>query len=70
MKLISELAELKKGDTVIVKGHDWFEGLGHSKVFGEVFNLENGTTKFTIKCKETDSIESVSLENGKIFLIN
>lgn len=70
MKMISNIAELKKGDTVIVKGHECFEGLGHSKVLGEVFNIESGTTNFTIKCKETDSIESVSLENGKIFLIN
>ena len=70
MKMICDITELKKGDTVIVKGHSWFENLGHQRVFGEVFNIENGETNFTIKCVETASIESVTLGNGKIFLIN
>lgn len=67
--MISDIAELKKGDTVIVKGHEWFENQGHQKVFGEVFHIDNVNTNFKIKCKETGSIESVTLEHGKIFLI-
>ncbi|MDD4976554.1 MAG: hypothetical protein PHY93_19515 [Bacteriovorax sp.] len=70
MKMISDIAELKKGDTIIVKDYACFESLGYRKVFGEVFSIDLGNPNFIIKCKETDAFENVSIENGKIFLIN
>ena len=70
MRLISSMDELKKGDTVIVKDHAWFESLGFAKVFGDIYSIEAGGTIFTIKCEETNSIEEVNIENGKIFLLN
>ena len=69
MKLVKSLAELKKGDTVIVKDNASFSNLGYTRVFGDVFNIDSGKSIFTIKCKETNSIEKVSIENGQIFLI-
>ncbi len=69
MRLITNLGELKKGDTVILKDHEFFSSLGFARVFGEVFDMAQGQSEFTIKCKETDSIEKVSIQNGKIFLI-
>ncbi|MFA6237501.1 MAG: hypothetical protein WC635_09265 [Bacteriovorax sp.] len=70
MKLIHDTDELKKGDTIIVKDQANFSSLGYAKVVGDVFDIEYGKTVFSIKCKETDSIEKVSIESGKIFLIN
>lgn len=70
MKIIRNIAELRKGDTVIVKDYACFEAMGYRRVSGYVFNIDLGKPNFTIKCKETDSIENVSVENGKIFLID
>lgn len=70
MKLISDIAELKKGDTIIVKDQECFETLGFARVCGDVFDIDPRKPNFTIKCKETNSIEEVSVESGKIFLIN
>lgn len=69
MKIIRNITELKKGDTVIVKDYACFEALGFRSVSGNVFNIVQGMPNFTIKCNETGSIESVSVESGKIFLI-
>ena len=69
MKLIRNLKELKKGDTVIIKDHANFSKLGYERVVGDVFSIEIGKPIFTIKCKETNSFEKVSIENGQIFLI-
>jgi hypothetical protein len=70
MKLIRELKELKKGDTVIVKDNEFFTALGFSTLSGDVFSFEKETPYFTIRCLETSSIEKVSIEEGRIFLIN
>ena len=70
MKLINDIAELKKGDTVILKDYLAFEAKGYSRVFGDIFNIERESTDFIIKCKETNSFEKIPFEKGKIFLIN
>lgn len=70
MKMIRDLAELKKGDTVIIKENIYFETRGFSRVTGDVYHIDLSNPKFTIKCNETASIEEVSLENAKIFLID
>jgi hypothetical protein len=69
MKLISTISELKKGDTIIIKDCAGFESLGFKSVRGDIFNIEPGKLSFTIRCKETDSFEKISLEDGMIFLI-
>lgn len=70
MKMIRDLTELKKGDTVIVKDNVFFETRGFSRVTGDVYSIDRANPKFTIKCNETASIEEVSLKSAKIFLIN
>lgn len=70
MKLVNDIAELKKGDTVIVKDYAIFSALGFARVFGDVFDIEIGKSNFSIKCQETNTIEKVNMKNGKVFLIN
>jgi hypothetical protein len=70
MKIIRSVAEIKKGDTVIVKDNEFFSELGYQTVRGDVFSFDNDSSHFSIKCKETDSIVKISIENGKIFLIS
>ncbi len=70
MKLIVEINELKKGDTVILKDYSVFENKGFSRVYGDIFEIENESTDLVIRCKETNSFEKVHFEKGKIFLIN
>jgi hypothetical protein len=70
MKLIQNLAELKKGDTVIVKDNTKFYACGFARVFGDVFSVDQENPNFTIRCKETGSIETISIDNGTIFLIS
>lgn len=70
MKMIRDLAELKKGDTVIIKDNASFETRGFNRVTGDVYSIDPANPKFTIKCNETASIEEVSLESAKIFLID
>jgi hypothetical protein len=70
MKLISDISELKKGDTVIVKDNAGLVARGFSKVLGDILLIEKGRLDFTLKCKETDSLESITLDTGLIFLIN
>lgn len=70
MKIIRSVAELKKGDTIIVKDNEIFAELGYEKVKGDVFSFDNDSSIFSIKCKETDSIVKINIENGKFFLIS
>lgn len=70
MKLIRNIAELKKGDTVIVKDNASFHARGFSRVLGDILKIEQGKLSLTIKCKETDSLEKVNLDTGLIFLIS
>lgn len=70
MKIINHIAELKKGDTVIIKNARDFEKRGLMKVTGDVFNIDLLSPEFTIKCKETSAIEKVNFDNAKIFLID
>lgn len=70
MKMISDISELKKGDTVIVKDQAFFEALGFAKVFGDVFTIDLEKPTFIIKCKETESFEEINIETGTIFLLN
>ncbi len=70
MKLIIEINELKKGDTIILKDYSFFEIKGFSRVYADIFEIEKESTDLVIKCKETNSFEKVHFEKGKIFLIN
>lgn len=70
MKIITNLEELKKGDTVIIKNARDFERRGLMRVTGDVFTIDAKGPEFTIKCKETAAIEKVNFENAKIFLID
>ncbi len=70
MKIITNLEELKKGDTVIIKNARDFERRGLMRVTGDVFTIDASGPEFTIKCKETAAIEKVNFENAKIFLID
>ena len=70
MRLVREINELKKGDTILLKDYSIFEDKGFSRVFGDIFNIEKESTDFVIKCKETNSFEKVQFEKGKIFLVN
>lgn len=69
MKLVREINELKKGDTIILKDYPSFENKGFSRVGGDIINIQKESADFVIKCKETKSLEKVSFEKGKIFLI-
>lgn len=69
MKLVKEMSEFKKGDTIILKDYSLFEDKGFSRFFGDIFNIEKESTGFVIKCKETNSFEKVQFEKGKIFLV-
>ncbi len=68
--MISDIIELKKGDTIIVKDYARFELMGFTKINGDVFSIEEDTKNITIKCMETDTFESINIESGKIFLMN
>ena len=70
MKIINNLGELKKGDTVIIKNARDFEKRGLMKVSGDIFFIDISKPEFTIKCKETAAIEKVNFETSKIFLID
>ena len=70
MKMIQSISELKKGDTVIIKNSHSFESIGLNSVSGDIFEIENDKPFFTIKCKETDKFEKISLKDGIIFLIS
>jgi len=67
MKMISDIKELKKGDTVIVKNCSAFMSLGLKSISGDIFNIERG--RVTIRCKETKSFENISMEDGIVFYI-
>ena len=69
MKRVSDIRELKKGDTIIVKDCPSFMSLGFKSISGDIFTIEPGKPSFTIRCKETENFEQVSLEDGIIFLI-
>ena len=70
MKMVKNISELKKGDTIIAKDCPASTSLGLKSITGDVFALESGKPNFSIRCKETNSIEKVSLEEGTIFLID
>lgn len=70
MKLVTHISELKKGDTLIVKDNSAFHDRGLSKVFGDIFSIDKKKTLITIKCKETESLEIINIDNGVIFLIS
>lgn len=70
MKLIKSINELKKGDTIIVKDNADFYIRGFSRVLGDILTIEQTKLSLTIKCIETNSVESVMLGSGIIFLIS
>lgn len=70
MKLVSDIEELKKGDTIIVKDSKWFDELGFVRVTGDIYSIDKSNHKIQIQCVETDSIEEFYLQNGKVFLIS
>lgn len=70
MKFINDISELKKGDTIIVKDNAGLCERGFSKVLGDILYIEKGKSNFVIKCKETNSLESINLDTGLIFLLN
>lgn len=69
MKMIHSISELKKGDTVIVKNSHNFEAKGYKSISGDIYEIEIDNPIFTIRCKETENIEKISLKDGIIFLI-
>ena len=70
MKLIQEIYELKKGDTLIIKDNEYYHNLGFTSVKGEVFLLNIDELLFSVKCKETNSIDKINIKDGKFFLIS
>ena len=70
MRMIKDVTELKKGDSIIVKDNPSFVSLGFKSIRGDIFTIEPGKLHFTIRCKETDKLEQISLEEGVIFLID
>jgi len=69
MKMVKDIKELKKGDTIIIKDCPAGTSLGLKSISGDIYSLEADKTYFTIKCKETEKFENISLEDGVIFLI-
>jgi len=67
MKIITDLQDLKKGDSVIIKNSEGFEKRGLLKISGDVFNIQS--PELTIKCVETNEIEKVNFFNSKVYLI-
>ncbi len=70
MKVITNLQDLKKGDTVIIKDNLQFENRGLMKVTGDVFDIDFQKPHFTIKCIETAEIERINFADAKVFLID
>ncbi len=70
MRMIKDLSELKKGDTIILKDCASFKSLGFKSIRGEIFTIEPGMSHFILRCKETESFEQIRLEDGTIFLID
>lgn len=70
MKFVENINELKKGDILIVKDNEYFSAKGYSTVKGEVFSFVPDKLHFLIKCKETNAIEKINIEHGKIFAIS
>jgi hypothetical protein len=70
MKMIKNIDELRKGASVIVKDCPFFEAQGFTKISGDVFEIQKGNNHFTLKCRETESIEKITIESGKIFLLD
>ncbi len=70
MKIITDLHDLKKGDTVIVVNGSEFEQRGFRRVTGDIFNIDAKKPQFTIKCLETKEIERVNFIGAKVFLID
>ncbi len=69
MKIIRDIKELKKGDTVIVKNNPAFMLMGYRFVSGDIFNIERGNSNFVIRCKETKRFEKINVDDGLIFYI-
>lgn len=70
MKLIESINELKKGDILIIKDNQFFSERGYSTINGEVFSFDQDKRHFSIKCRETNTIEKISIEQGKIFSLS
>lgn len=70
MKIITDLHELKKGDTVIIKNADILKKRGLARITGDIFNIDATKPEFTIKCVETSEIEKVNFYDAKVFLID
>ena len=70
MKVITNLHDLKKGDTVIIKDNLQFEIRGLMKVTGDIFDIDSKNPHFTIKCIETAAIEKINFADAKVFLID
>lgn len=69
MKIIRNLSELKKNDTIIIKNNKSFLILGYQKIIGTVFLIKDDNKKFSIKCKETGFIENIEFGDGDVFLL-
>lgn len=67
MKIITDLQDLKKGDSVIIKNSESFEKRGFQRISGDVFNIDS--TELTIKCFETNEIEKINFLGAKVYLI-
>jgi predicted transcriptional regulator len=69
MKFIENIQDLKKGDNIIVKDNSYLSSLGHVKVKGEVFSINEKENRISIKSLDLNSIDEIRIDDGKIFLV-
>lgn len=69
MKFVENIQDLKKGDNIIVKDNRYLSSQGFFKIKAEVFSIKVKENLITIKSLERDSIDEISLEDGKFFLV-
>jgi hypothetical protein len=67
MKIITDLHDLKKGDSVIIKYSEKYDKKGHSRISGDIFYITH--PEFTIKCIETEEIEKIDFNGVKVYLV-
>lgn len=66
MKIITDLHDLKKGDSVIIKYSEEFEKNGLSRISGDIFHITH--PEFTIMCAETKELEKIDFKRVKVYL--
>lgn len=70
MKLVENIQDLKKGDNIIIKDNSYLSSQGYFKIKAEVFSInEKENHLIDIKSPERDSIDSISIDDRKIFFV-